>query len=112
MYFVQVCKEKKVKQIKPNYDTSVINKRNTETVSNQDITPTILTGWCGLPEHDEKFSTFIFVYSETANLDKIIKSIQTAKNSSRVILAKAIEEVHMIIFQMNRAAYLQACNKN
>ena len=108
MYFVQVCKEKKVKQIKPNYDTSVINKRSTKAIADQDIiTPNTLTGHCGLPERDEEFSTFIFVYSETTNLDKIIKSVKAAKNSARVLLAKPIEHIHMIIFEMNRAAYLQ-----
>ena len=108
MYFVQVCKEKKVKQIKPNHDTSVINKRSTEAVSDQDIiTPTTSTGHCGLPENEEEFSTFIFVYSETANLDKIVKSVKRTKDSAKVLLAKPIEHVHMIIFQMNRAAYLQ-----
>ena len=108
MYFVQVCKEKKVKQIKPNYDTSVINKRNTEATSDKDITaPTTVTGHCGLPENDEEFPTFIFVYSKTANLDKIIKFVKSAKDSARVLLAKPVEHVHMIIFQMNRAAYLQ-----
>ena len=67
-----------------------------------------MTGHCGLPEHDEEFSTFIFVYSETTNLDKIIKSVKAAaKNSARVLLAKPIEHIHMIIFEMNRAAYLQ-----
>ena len=73
------------------------------------MTATSLNSHCGLPENDEEFSTFIFLYSETANLDKIIKS---AKTSVKVVLAKAIEGAHMIIFQMNRAAYLQVCNKH
>ena len=107
---MQICKEPKVKKIKPNYDTSVINKRSTESASDQNVaTSDTLTGHCNLPEHDEEFSTYIFVYSETANLDKIIASTKGYKNTAKVLIAIAIEEVHMIIFQMNRAAYLQVC---
>ena len=116
MYFVQVCKEKKVKQIKPNYDKAVVSKRsaavNSDISEKDPMTATSLNSHCGLPEHDKEFSTFIFLYSETANLDKIINSVKTAKTSVKVVLAKAIEEAHMIIFQMNRAAYLQVCNKH
>ena len=75
------------------------------------MTSTTLNGHCDLPEHDEEFPTFIFVYNEGENLNKIIKSIKRYnENSATVILAVAIEEVPMIIFQMNRAAYLQVCN--
>ena len=76
------------------------------------MTPANSGGHCDLPEHNEEFPTFIFVYDETANLKKIIKSVRKSKNSAIVLLAKAIEQVHMIIFQMNRAAYLQVCNQN
>ena len=63
-----------------------------------------------MPEHDEEFPTFIFVYNKAANLEKIIKSVKSSKeNSARVILATAVEQAHIIIFQMNRAAYLQVC---
>ena len=109
---VQVCKEPQVKQINPNHNTSVISKRNTESSSNQNlVTSTTSTGHCDLPEHDEEFSTFIFAYNETANLKKIIRSIKRERNSARVLLAVAMEEANMIIFQMNRAAYLQVCHK-
>ena len=41
--FVQVCKEKQVKKIKPNHDVPIINKRNTEaTILDQDLTAIIL----------------------------------------------------------------------
>ena len=109
---MQVCKEPKIKQIKPNHDTSVINKRNTESVSDQNVvTSDTLIDHCDLPEYDEEFSTFIFVYNETENLDSVITSTQRYGKPAKVLLALAIEEVHMIIFQMNRAAYLQVCIK-
>ena len=110
MCCVQICKEQKVKQIKPtNYDTTVITKRNTETIPGQDlIIPTTRNGHCDMPEHDEEFPTLIFVYNKAANLDEIIKSLKEYnRNSARVILAIALEQPHMIIFQMSRAAYLQ-----
>ena len=109
---MQVCKEPKIKQIRPNHDASVIslNKRNTESTSDMKVTmPASLTGHCDLPEYDEEFSTFIFVYDETASLTEIAESIKSCRNSAQVTLAVAIEDVHMIIFQMNRAAYLQVC---
>ena len=105
-----------MKQIKPNYDTShsVIAKRNTEAIPGQDIMiPTTLNGHCSLLEHDEEFPTFIFVYNKTANLDEIIKSVKEYnRNSARVLLAQAIEQLNMVIFQMSRAAYLQVCHYN
>ena len=69
-----------------------------------------MNGHCGLGEHDEEFSTFIFVYNKAASLDKIIKSVKSYnRNSARVLLATAVEQAQMIIFQMNREAYLQVC---
>ena len=111
---MQVCKEPEIKQIKPNHDTSVINKRSTESaVSDQNVvTSNTLIDHCGLPEYyDEEFSTYIFVYNETENLDNVITSTQGYGNPAKVLLALAVEEVHMIIFQMNRPAYLQVCVK-
>ena len=72
--------------------------------------PASLTGHCNLPEYDEEFSTFIFVYNETASLTETAESIKSCRNPAKVMLAEVIEEVHMIIFQMNRAAYLQVCS--
>ena len=108
---MQICKEPKVKQIRPSYDVPVISKRSIESVSDQDlITSTTLNGHCSLPEYDEEFPTLIFVYNKAANLDEIIKSLKEYnRNSARVLLA--LEQLHMIIFQMNRAAYLQVCIK-
>ena len=99
-----------MKQINPNHNTSVISKRNTESSSKQNLVKS-LTSHCDLPEHNEEFSTYIFVYNETANLKKIIRSIKRERNSARVLLAVAMEEANMIIFQMNRAAYLQVYHK-
>lgn len=63
---------------------------------------------CGLPEHDEEFSTFMFQYSKTANLEKIVESLKGYnRNSARILTAVPLEQVHMIIIQMNRVAYLQ-----
>ena len=106
---LQVCKEQKIKRIKPNHNISIITKRNAEEISKQDLMKsTSLTGHCGLPEHDEEFPTFIFVYNEVTHLNKITKSVRRYnRNSARVHLAVVVEQAHMIIFQMNRAAYLQ-----
>lgn len=106
---VQVCQEQNVKWIRPNHHTSVISKRNTEVVSEQHLMlSTTVNGHCDLPEHDEEFPTFIFVYNEGANLDKIINLIKRYnRNSASVLLAQPAKQLHMIIFQMNRAAYLQ-----
>ena len=101
-----------MKQIKPHYDTTVITKRNTEIASSQDVMiSSTVSGYCGMPEHDEKFPTFIFVYNKAASLDEIIKSLKEYnENSARIVLAIAVEQLHMIIFQMNREAYLQVCH--
>ena len=108
---MQICKEPKIEQIKSNHNTSVINKRSIKSVPAQNkVTSTTLTDHCDLPEYDEEFSTYIIVYNETAKLRKITRSVKSNKNSARVILAIVIKEAHMIIFQMNRAAYLQVCN--
>ena len=112
LIFVQACKEPKIKQIRPNHDVSVIsvNKRNTESTSNTEVlVPSPLTGYCDLPEYDEEFSTIIFIYNETAGLTETAESIKGYRNPARVMLATVIEGVHMIIFQMNREAYLQVC---
>ena len=109
LIFTQICKERKVKEIRPN-DISTISKKSIESVSDQDLatTNTTLNDHCGLPEYDEEFPTFIFVYSKAANLDEIIKLVKGYNsNPAGVILAAPIEELKMIIFQMNRAAYLQ-----
>ena len=112
LIFVQACKEPKIKQIRPNHDVSVIsvNKRNTESTSNTEVlVPSPLTGHCDLPEYDEEFSTIIFIYNETASLTETAESVKGYRNPARVMLATVIEGVHMIIFQMNREAYLQVC---
>ena len=70
---------------------------------------TPLTGHCDLPEYDEEFSTIIFIYNETVSLTETAESIKGYRNPARVMLATVIEGVHMIIFQMNREAYLQVC---
>jgi len=94
-----------VKEIRPNHDTNAISKRNTDF-----IMTTTPNDHCTLPEHDEEFPTFIFKYNKTANLDEIIKSVKEYNsNSTSVLLAVPIELHHMIIFKMNRAAYLQVC---
>lgn len=110
---MQVCKEQKVKEITPNHESSIISKGNAESIPKQDFTTstsTTLTGHCGLPKVDVKFPVFVFVYNETANLKRIVKSMKRYnKKSAKVLLAEAIDQIHMIIFQMNRAAYLKVC---
>ena len=71
--------------------------------------PTPLTGHCDLPEYDKEFSTIIFIYNETASLTETAESVKGYRNPARVMLATVIEGAHMIIFQMNREAYLQVC---
>ena len=105
----QVCNEQKVKQIRPSYeDTSVISKRDAEDL----VTSSSLTNHCSLPEDDQEFQNFTFVYNKGTDLEEIIKSIKTYNKSlAGVLLAKPLKYLHMIIFQMNRAAYLWVCQQ-
>ena len=101
-----------MKQIKPNPNSSDVSKRNAETISGQDLmTSSAMIGHCDLPVHHEDISTYIFVYNEIANLNSIMKSVKRNRSPARVDLAISIEGAHMIIFQMNRAAYLQVCHQ-
>ena len=64
-------------------------------------------GHCGLPEHTEEFPKYIFVYNRGVDLDAIVKSVEGyTDNSAEVMSAKPLHNLDMIIFQMNRAAYL------
>ena len=67
---------------------------------------------CTLPEQVEEFPTFIFKYNKTASLDEIIKSVKehNYSNPIGVLLASPIKQHYVIIFKMNRAAYLQVCH--
>ena len=98
-----------MKEIKPGHELSFTRKRNTESVSKRDlVVHTALIDHCGLPVHDKKFPTFVFKYSKTANLDKIIELLKGYnRNSARILTAIPLEQIHMIIIQMNRRAYLQ-----
>ena len=68
-------------------------------------------GHCGLPERDEEFSRYIFVYNKGADVEAIKQSVEEdAENSSaQVKSAQALGSLDMIYFEMNRAAYLQVC---
>ena len=62
---------------------------------------------CGLPETQEEFPKFIFVYKKGADLDAIAKSVKAnTENSAEVKTAVTLHFLDMIIFEMNRAAYL------
>ena len=92
-----------MEEIKPGHELSFTRKRNTESVSER-----VYTTHCGLPVHDKEFPTFIFEYSKTANLDKIIELLKEYNGkSARILTAIPLEQIHMIIIQMNRVAYLQ-----
>ena len=65
-------------------------------------------GHCGLPEIQEEFPKYIFVYKKGADLDAIAKSLEAYnENSAEVKLALPLHNLDIIIFQMNRAAYLK-----
>lgn len=103
--FVQVCKESQVKEIKPNRDVSVINKRDATTTTEQDLTT---SDPCDLPEHNEEFPRIIFQYKKETDLDAIKETVeQYTKNSAQVESAIVLQFLDIIIFKMNRAAYLQ-----
>ena len=95
-----------MKEIKPGHELSFTRKRNTESISKQVYTN--LIDHCGLPVHDKEFPTFVFEYSKTTNLDKIVELLKEYnRNSARILTAIPLEQIHMIIIQMNRVAYLQ-----
>ena len=67
-------------------------------------------GHCSLPERDEEFSRYIFVYNRGADIEAIKQSVEEySGNSAEVQSAEALESFDMIFFDMNRAAYLQVC---
>ena len=100
-----MCKEAQVTEIKANHDVSVINKRNAADVTEQDTTT---PGPCDLPEHKDEFPNIIFTYKVGADLDNIKKSVENyTENSAEVQSVTVLHFLDMIIFKMNRAAYLQ-----
>ena len=63
-----------------------------------------------MPERDEEFSRYIFVYNKGADVEAIKTSVEGyAENLAQVKSAVALESLDMIVFEMNRAAYLQVC---
>lgn len=93
--FAQVCKEVKVKEIKAKHGG--INKREATT-----------SGHCDLPEHNDEFPNIIFLYKDGADLEAIKKTVEAyTDNSAHVRSAIVLSRFNTIIFQMNRAAYLQ-----
>jgi len=63
-----------------------------------------------LPESDEEFPKFIFTYNKGADLETIKKAVEEyIENPAQVKSAITLQFLDMIIFQMNRAAYLQVC---
>ena len=98
---VQICNEVKVKEIKVNHGT--VSKR--DVTSGQEVST---SGPCDLPEHNDEFPSFIFVYKRGADLNAIAKSVEAyTENSAEVKLALPLHTLGMIIFQMNREAYLK-----
>ena len=103
--FMQVCKETRVQEITSNHDTSSINKRD---ATEQDTTT---SSPCDLPEHKDEFPNFIFTYKSGVDLDAIKNSVeQLTENSAQVKSTTVLHFLDMIIFQMNREAYLQVNN--
>ena len=100
-----MCEEAQVTEIKANHDVSVINKRNVADVPEQTTTT---PGPCDLPEHNDEFPNIIFIYKVGADLDAIKKSVENyTENSAQVQSVTVLDFLDMIIFKMNRAAYLQ-----
>ena len=87
----------------------VINKRDATTIE-QDFTST--SPHCSLPETTDEYPTFIFGYNveDTSELYTIKEAVQGyTGNSANVQSAQVAELVKIIIFKMNRAAYLEVC---
>ena len=102
-----MCKEPGVESIIPNYDTSVINKRDA-TTTEQNFNST--SHHCSLPETTEEYPTFIFGYNveNATELDTIKEAVESCTdNSSKVQTAVIVYRFKHIIFKMNRAAYLK-----
>ena len=88
----------------------VINKRDVTTTTEQDFTST--SPHCSLPEIAEEYPTFIFGYNveDASELYAIKKAVQGyTGNSANVQSVEVAELVKIIIFKMNRAAYLKVC---
>ena len=105
---IQVCKELKVESIIPNYDTSVIEKRDITATTEQDFSST--NPHCSLPETVEEYPTFIFGYNveDATELNTIKEAVEGyTDNSADVQSANVAEFLNIIIFKMNRAAYLK-----
>ena len=94
----------------PNYDLSVINKRDVTATTEQDYTST--SPHCSLPETTEEYPTFIFRYN-VENASKLYTIKEAAQgytgNFANVQFAIVAESLNTIIFKMNRAAYLEVC---
>ena len=92
----------------PNYVTSVINKREITTTTEQDFSST--NPHCSLPVTTEEYPTFIFGYNveDATELYTIQEAVEGyTDNSADVQSAIMTEFLNMIIFKMNRAAYLK-----
>jgi len=88
----------------------VINKRDVTTTTEQDFTSK--SPHCSLPETTEEYPTFIFGYNveDASELYTIKEAVQGyTGNSANVQSVEVVELVKIIIFKMNRAAYLKVC---
>ena len=100
---MQVCKEEQVKEIRVKHNTYTVGKRDVTT--EQEVTT---SGPCDLPEHNEEFPRIIFQYNDGADLVAIRNAVEEyTENSAQVQSATVLSFLSTIIFQMNRAAYLQ-----
>ena len=96
----------------PNYDRSVINKRDVTTTTDHDFSNT--NPHCSLSETTEEYPAFIFGYNveNAAELYTIKEAVEGyTDNSADVQFAIVAGLLNMIIFKMNRAAYLKVCMK-
>ena len=97
-----------MKSIMPNHDTSVIYKRDATATTEQDLAST--SPHCDLPQKIEEYPTFIFGYrvEDATELYQIKEEVEGyTENSADVQSATVAENVKVIIFKMNRAAYLK-----
>ena len=88
----------------------MINKRDVTTTTEQGLTST--SPHCSLPETTEEYPTFIFGYNveDASELYTIKEAVQGyTGNSADVQFVKVAELLKIIIFKMNRAAYLKVC---
>ena len=88
----------------------VFNKRDVTATTKQDSSP-----HCSLPVTTEEYPTFIFRYNveDAIELNEIKKAVEGYNDNFTVVQSAIVaESLKIIIFTMNRAAYLKVYKNN